>query len=59
MLKKERIIVRMEVVQMEGDIDLKSKFSCNSDFIPMFKEEWVKVTNLLKQYIKEERKNEE
>ena len=49
----------MEVVQMEGDIDLKSKFSCNSDFIPMFKEEWVKVTNLLKQYIKEERKNEE
>lgn len=44
---------------MEDDVDLKSKFSCNSDFIPMFKEEWVKVTNLLKQYIKEERKNEE
>lgn len=44
---------------MEGDIDLKSKFSCNNDFIPMFKEEWTKVTNLLKQYIKEERKNEE
>lgn len=49
----------MEVVQMEVDVDLKSKFSCNSGFIPMFKEEWVKVTNLLKQYIKEERKNEE
>ena len=44
---------------MEGDIDLKSKFSCDSDFMSMFKEEWVKVTNLLKQYIKEERKNEE
>lgn len=44
---------------MEGDVDLKSKFSCDSDFIPMFKEELVKVTNLLKQYIKEERKNEE
>lgn len=44
---------------MEGDIDLKSKFSRNNKFIPMFKEEWTKVTNLLKQYIKEERKNEE
>lgn len=44
---------------MEGDVDLKSKFSCDSDFIHMFKEEWVKVTNSLKRYIKEERKNEE
>lgn len=44
---------------MECDIDLKSKFSCDNDFISMFKEEWTKVTNLLKQYIKEERKNEE
>lgn len=49
----------MEVVQMEGDVDLKSKFSCDSGFIPMFKEEWVKVTNDLKKYFKEERKNEE
>lgn len=49
----------MEVVQMEGDVDLKSKFSCEIDFILSFNEEWTKVTNLLKQYIKEERKNEE
>lgn len=59
MLKKERIIARMEVVQMEGDIDLKSKFSCNSDFIPRFKEEWTKATNDLKKYFKEERNDEE
>lgn len=44
---------------MEGDIDLKSKFSCDSDFIPRFKEEWTKATNLLKQYIKEEQEDEE
>lgn len=44
---------------MEGDIDLESKFSCDSDFIPLFKEEWVKATNLLKQYIKEEQEDEE
>lgn len=44
---------------MEGDIDLKSKFSYDNDFIHMFKEEWVKVTNDLKKYFKEERKNEE
>lgn len=49
----------MEVVQMEGDIDLKSKFSCEIDFILSFKEEWTKVTNDLKKYFKEERKNEE
>ena len=42
---------------MKGDVDLKSKFSCDGDFIPMFKEEWVKVTNDLKKYFKEERKN--
>lgn len=44
---------------MEGGIDLKSKFSCDSDFIPRFKEEWTKATNLLKQYIKEEQEDEE
>lgn len=44
---------------MEGDINLKSKFSSNNDFIPIFKKEWVKVTNDLKKYFKEERKNEE
>lgn len=44
---------------MEGDIDLKSKFSCDNDFIHMFKEEWKKVTNDLKKYFKEERNNEE
>ena len=44
---------------MEGDIDLKSKFSREIDFILSFKEEWVKVTNDLKKYFKEERKNEE
>ena len=33
---------------MKGDVDLKSKFSCDGDFIHMFKEEWVKVTNYLK-----------
>ena len=44
---------------MEDDIDLKSKFSCESDFILMFKEEWIKVTNDLKKYFKEERKNNE
>ena len=49
----------MEVVQMEGDIDLKSKFSCEEDFIFRFKIEWTKVTNDLKKYFKEERKDEE
>lgn len=49
----------MEVVQMEGDIDLKSKFSCDSDFILTFKEDWTKATNDLKKYFKEERNNEE
>ena len=44
---------------MEGDIDLESKFSRKSDFILMFKEEWTKVTNDLKKYFKEERKNNE
>ena len=44
---------------MEGDIDLKSKFSREIDFILSFKEEWVKVTNDLKKYFKEEIKNEE
>lgn len=44
---------------MEGDIDLKSKFSCERDFILTFKEDWTKVTNLLKQYIKEEQEDEE
>lgn len=44
---------------MEGDINLKSKFSCDNDFIHMFKEEWVKVTNDLKKYFEEERNNEE
>lgn len=44
---------------MEGDIDLKSKFSCEGDFMLTFKEEWAKVTNDLKKYFKEERKNEE
>lgn len=44
---------------MEGGINLKSKFSCNSDFIPMFKEEWVKATSDLKKYFKEEKKDEE
>lgn len=44
---------------MEGDIDLKSKFSRESDFILSFKEEWTKVTNDLKKYFKGERKNEE
>lgn len=44
---------------MEGNIDLKSKFSCNYDFISKFKEEWIEVTSLLKQYIKEEQEDEE
>lgn len=44
---------------MEGDIDLKSKFSREIDFILSFKEEWVKVTNDLKKYIKEEQEDEE
>lgn len=44
---------------MEGDIDLKSKFLCDSNFIPRFKEDWAKVTNDLKKYFKEERNNEE
>lgn len=44
---------------MEGDIDLKSKFSSERDFILTFKAEWTKVTNLLKQYIKEEQEDEE
>ena len=44
---------------MEGDIDLKSKFSCCNNFIHVFKEEWTKVTNDLEKYFKEERKNEE
>lgn len=44
---------------MECNIDFKSKFSYDNDFISKFKEEWIEVTNLLKQYIKEERNNEE
>ena len=44
---------------MEGNIDLKSKFSYEIDFILSFKEEWTKVTNDLKKYFKEERKNNE
>lgn len=44
---------------MEGDIDLKSKFSCEKDFILSFKEEWTKVTSDLRKYFKEERKNNE
>lgn len=44
---------------MEGDIDLKNKFSCEIDFILSFKEEWTKVTNDLKKYFKEERNDEE
>lgn len=58
-LKREKIIVERVWRKWKGDIDLKSKFSCDNDFIPMFKEEWVKVTNDLKKYFKEERKNEE
>ena len=60
MLKREKIIVervwrKWKVI----DIDLKSKFSCDNDFISKFKEEWIEVANLLKQYIKEEQENEE
>lgn len=44
---------------MEGDIDLKSKFSRESDFILSFKEEWTKVTSDLRKYFKEEQENEE
>lgn len=44
---------------MECNIDLKSKFSCDNDFISKFKEEWIEVTSLLKQYIKEEQQDEE
>lgn len=38
---------------------MKSKFSYDSDFVSMFKEERIEVTNLLKQYIKEEQEDEE
>lgn len=44
---------------MECNIDFKSKFSYDNNFISKFKEEWIEVTSLLKQYIKEEQENEE